>query len=131
VVIAIIAILAAMLLPALARAKESGRRTVCLGNLRQLAIGMTVYAQDNRDLVVEARFGQVQICLNPPERTAAANRPVGGNEVFMDGSARWIKYQNMLFIHSWSVSGDRNAYFYQQDLGPELEKQVARLKPEP
>jgi prepilin-type N-terminal cleavage/methylation domain-containing protein len=50
VVIAIIAILAAMLLPALARAKESGRRTVCIGNLKQLELALKIYSDDNRSL---------------------------------------------------------------------------------
>ena len=230
VVIAIIAILAGLLLPALSRAKESGRRVKCLNNLKQIGIGMFIYADDNRDKVVEARLGQVQICLNPPERAAAAsvnltiysnssagqiwtcpNRPTfpqyerdfdqwvigfqyfggitnwmnpagnfpsrspvkasqsqpswvlaadanmkvdgrwgggrdtsfkdmpphrrpnrlpeGGNELFMDGSARWIRFDQMLFIHSWNTGGSRDAYFYQEDLGDQLEKLRDRLRP--
>jgi prepilin-type N-terminal cleavage/methylation domain-containing protein len=49
VVIAIIAILASLLLPALASAKERGRMAVCIGNLRQISIGTTLYAQDFND----------------------------------------------------------------------------------
>jgi len=49
VVVAIIAVLAALLLPALARAKGRAHRTACLGNLRQTAIAFRVWADDHED----------------------------------------------------------------------------------
>ena len=48
VVIAIIGILAAMLLPVLARAKESGRRISCLNNLKQLSLAAQMFVTDNQ-----------------------------------------------------------------------------------
>jgi prepilin-type N-terminal cleavage/methylation domain-containing protein/prepilin-type processing-associated H-X9-DG protein len=52
VVIAIIAILAAMLLPALARAKQQAQGTQCMSNLKQLTIGWVMYNGDNRGFFV-------------------------------------------------------------------------------
>jgi len=46
-VIAIIAVLAALLMSALPRAKESGHIAACVNNLRQIGIGLQVYVQDN------------------------------------------------------------------------------------
>jgi prepilin-type N-terminal cleavage/methylation domain-containing protein len=227
VVIAIIAILAALLLPALAQAKERSRRIKCVNNLRQVAIVATIYSQENRDKVIEARAqpgdpnNWVQIAINPPEQslwkaigleittnaalgsiwtcpnrpsfptfepeynqfvigfqyfggiktwhnpagvkesrspvklsqakaswalaadatmkidgvwgegrdTAYKNMPQhrtkdgppeGGNHVYADGSAKWVKFSQMLFLHTWgttSFTGTRVAYWFQEDLG--------------
>ncbi len=234
VVIAIIAILAGMLLPALSRAKESGRRAKCMNNLRQLGIGMTIYADENEDRLLEARFGSVQVALNPPAVRAAASvglvistnqgliptgvakiwtcpnrptfpqfepqfpaweigfqyfggiqewtnpagrfpsrspvkhslsrpgwalaadavlkigrewgggretafknmpphrdqrgRPVGGNHLYMDGSVQWVRFERMLFLHSWNAGGTRDAYFFQEDIGDELATKIEQIR---
>lgn len=58
VVITIIAILAALLLPALAQAKEKARVVACLSNLRQMGTAIQMYAHDQEDELVAIEFAK-------------------------------------------------------------------------
>ncbi|MCP4649508.1 MAG: type II secretion system protein [PVC group bacterium] len=49
VVMAVLAILAGGLLPALSRAREQGRRTTCMNNLKQIGLAISMYRLDNND----------------------------------------------------------------------------------
>jgi len=64
VVIAIISILAAILFPVFARARENARRTTCLSNLKQIGLGIMQYTQDN-----DERYPGVYSAINAADRT--------------------------------------------------------------
>ena len=79
VVIAIIAVLAALLLPALATAKERARAIRCTSNFRQTGLALTLYAGDNEDRLPSALgFG---VAAND---VAAAAAHVGDTYIFGD-----------------------------------------------
>ena len=73
VVIAIIAILAAILFPVFARARENARRSSCQSNLKQIGIGMAQYVQD-----YDERFPGLWVDLN-------------GSSSFNNGDAAWVQ----------------------------------------
>ncbi|HEX7652697.1 MAG TPA: prepilin-type N-terminal cleavage/methylation domain-containing protein [Verrucomicrobiae bacterium] len=245
VVIAIIAILAAMLLPALAAAKEKGYRARCISNIRQVGIVCTLYAGDFSDRVMSAfqdpgGFNQYGVSLallptlggygmqvktnssevnsiwscpkrsylprldpyspvvafgyqyyggmtswvnpagtfaNPPSPVKLANArprwclaaesncrfttaispfpatcvgwgcdgfidvehkkvphpaangtyPAGGNILFVDGSASWVKFENMLFMNT--DNGSIRNFAYQEDWGNLTVTDLAKMKP--
>ncbi|HEY0867114.1 MAG TPA: DUF1559 domain-containing protein, partial [Fimbriimonas sp.] len=56
VVIAIIAILAAILFPVFAQAKEAAKKTQCLSNLKQIGTSLTMYINDYEDTYPNRRF---------------------------------------------------------------------------
>src|SRR4030042_138791 len=67
VVITVIALLLALLIPALRSAKEQGQRVVCLSNLRQLTLAWIMYAEDNNENIVNGRaYGPVWDIWGPP-----------------------------------------------------------------
>jgi prepilin-type N-terminal cleavage/methylation domain-containing protein/prepilin-type processing-associated H-X9-DG protein len=70
VVIAIIAILAAMLLPALARAKQKGQGIQCMSNHRQLCLAWRLYADDSHDTLV---YASGDVALDATHTTTGSN----------------------------------------------------------
>ncbi len=76
VVVSIIAILASMLLPALAASRAKVRTAVCANNLKQLMLGVTVYADSNEYFFPTARAFNpdccATVCFNPCDSTSVA-----------------------------------------------------------
>ena len=96
VVIAVITVLAALLLPVLAKGKASARTTYCLNNKKQLTLAWSLYASENRD------------CLAFNTSDAGGPLPWAGN------TANWVFTGSTWDADSWNtnlagVTSDTNA----------------------
>ena len=96
VVIAIIGILAAMVFPVFARARESARKAVCLSNVKNIALAIQMYLADNNDtLPTEEHRQEVLDYFN--------SRPGGGEEYDpAEGGDCWFAYEANPYLR-WPV----------------------------
>ena len=75
VVIAIVGILAGLLLPVISKAKESGRATACLSNLRQMGVALQLYVSENENRLPWMRDKQYGTNSIPPTNSIPLKSP--------------------------------------------------------
>jgi prepilin-type N-terminal cleavage/methylation domain-containing protein len=112
VVIAIIAILAAMLLPSLAAAKEKAQRTQCLNNLKQTYLGCTLYATDNSDYFPSSTIHDFNNISGGIFYTRYVYASVGGSgyaQVPISGSPG--TFNNLGYLYPAKLAGNGGVFF--------------------
>lgn len=119
VVIAVIAILAALLFPVFAKAHEKARATQCLSNLRQIAVAVDLYVQDNDETFPLNRFADGNV-----KESGCLSFGDGGLSIGLEGSRlNWrravqplLKSRDVLACPSdadaWRMGGDESNFAY-------------------
>ena len=111
VVIAIIAVLAGLLLPALARAKQKAKRTECLNQLKQVALGFRLWATDNEDKfpwLVPVAQGGSQDSLDWVDHFRTCSNELATPQILVCGSDRTKEAKQ-----TWAaLAGDNDASYF-------------------
>ena len=140
VVIAIIAILAAMLLPALAKAREKARAISCISNMKQLGVGLALYMNDHQGYPPPGDNGapgdkwpngtslqhpywnevMSQTCYEPLEgwtqnKNSASSGYLESKALFCPGATRHANWNNNCsYGNNWRIMGRQISYPAQQ-----------------
>jgi prepilin-type N-terminal cleavage/methylation domain-containing protein len=116
VVIAIIAILAAILFPVFAQARESARRATCLSNLKQLGTAVMLYVQDHDETypwgIGLGTVGTVNKDRNPSEVTTMLVPYVKNDDIYICPNNDGQRFAN----GRWVATNQRVAYWWQWGL---------------
>lgn len=117
VVIAIIAILAAMLLPALAKAKERAKRIQCLNNEKQILLSFLGYAYENSDKFPKSGFYWIwDLDKNASDLMMSANNNFQKSSYCPGTSSRFTDQDN---LNLWNLAGNYRALGYAVALADE------------
>lgn len=121
VVISIIALLIAILLPALRSAREVARRSVCASNIRQVGLGITLYANDNDEWLPSSTlytYPQVDAAGDPYGTYFTYNlypNYVSSGEIFYCPTSTFEYFLDEPYTgpYGWHVNGSPNIFGYQ------------------
>lgn len=105
VVIAVIGVLSALLLPVLSQAKEKGRMTSCASNMRQLALGLMMYAGDSgQSLPTSTNY---EVAEGAPERiwVTSLAELLQSEQVFLCPSAKTTRFERYWSGRGWLSIG--------------------------
>lgn len=111
VVVAIIAILASLLLPALGKARDRARSTVCLGNLKQLGLAYISYADDHDGAITSGYFYN-GVSVNPSYFWWTALRPQGvpGTSANLSRRSAWYCPSDAYLATPYGTVAGQRAY---------------------
>jgi prepilin-type N-terminal cleavage/methylation domain-containing protein len=107
VVIAIISVLAAILFPVFARAREAARKTTCTANLHQLGQAMTMYLQDYDEWFPTCNFSDTNTGFPPNTHFDAAGKPI----FMIDLLQPYVKNTQIFVCPTMRAQANRAAHY--------------------